>query len=142
VLLSASESIKVFMLTWVQWSESIFMSLCSFGNVHHADGSEAPGAEAEAKAKVLFKYGARATAADAAQAATSAALRARSPAHLHASLQFLTSRGWRVERAPVQVLRNSLKWLVARVLFAELHGYAALQHASKPDLQGEVVRLV
>jgi hypothetical protein len=78
----------------------------------------------------------RATPAAAARAARSRDLRTRSPADLKASLHFEAGRGWRVEGAEVSVLCTSLEWLVARVLFAELHGCAAgacalaSQHAS------------
>jgi hypothetical protein len=84
----------------------------------------------------LLQCGARATPAAAARAAGSRDLRTRSPADVQALLHFLAGRGWRVEGAEVNVLRTRLDWLVARVLFAELHGCAAgacalaSQHAS------------
>jgi hypothetical protein len=88
----------------------------------------------------LLQCGARATPKAAARAARSPELRFRSPADLHAALHFLASRGWRVERACMEVLRRSLEWLAARVLFAELHRCATMRALAlmSVELSGEV----
>jgi hypothetical protein len=96
--------------------------------------------DVEAKARFLLQCGTRHAPEAAAHAARSPNLRFRSPADLHAALHFLASRGWRVERARMDVLRRSLEWLAARVLFAELHRCATMRaHALQSvELSGEV----
>jgi hypothetical protein len=81
--------------------------------------------DVEAKAQVLLQCGARATPEAVARAARSPQMTTRSPLDLQAALHFLVARGWRIERVHMDVLRTNLEKLVARVLFAELHGCAA-----------------
>jgi hypothetical protein len=80
----------------------------------------------DAKARVLLQCGARVTPDAARKASTSLQFRNRSPADLQAVLSLLHKHDWQFRGAQVCELRQNLEGLVARVLFAELHGCAAV----------------